>query len=147
MNKPRGRPFLPDNTQGRGRPRGSRNKAKSPAQDLLDEYAPHLVRQCIASALKGDPSAMRMCMERISPARRDSSIRISLPPVRTAQDVDKAGEKVTQAVWRGDTTPADGGRMMNIFESRIRVIESVQLESRIEKLEEKIAADDRPRAA
>jgi predicted DNA-binding protein (UPF0251 family) len=147
MNKPRGRPFLPDNTQGRGRPRGSRNKAKSPAQDLLDEYAPHLVRQCIASALKGDPSAMRMCMERISPARRNASIRMSLNPIATAQDVDQAAEKVTQAIRRGKITPVEGGRMMNIFESRIRVIESVQLESRIEKLEEKIAAADRPRAA
>ena len=73
---------------------------------------------------------------------------MSLNPVTTAQDVDKAAEKVTQAIRRGDDiTPADGERMMGIFESRIRVIESVQLESRIEKLEEKIAADDRPRAA
>ena len=38
-NKVRGRPFAPGNTLGRGRPRGSRNKAK-PGQTLLDEYAP-----------------------------------------------------------------------------------------------------------
>ncbi len=147
MNKPRGRPFLPDNTQGRGRPRGSRNKAKSPGQDLLDEYAIHVVRKCITLAVQGDLSAMRMCMERISPARRDASIRMSLNPIATAQDVDQAAEKVTQAIRRGKITPVEGGRMMNIVESRIRVIESVQLESRIEKLEEKIAAADRPRAA
>jgi len=147
MNKPRGRPFLPDNTQGRGRPRGSRNKATSPGQDLLDEYAIHVVRKCISLAVQGDLSAMRMCMERISPARRDASIRMSLNPIATAQDVDQAAEKVTQALRRGKITPVEGGRMMNIFESRIRVIESVQMESRLQKLEEKIADDDRPRAA
>jgi hypothetical protein len=44
MNKPRGQPFPPGNTLGLGRPKGSRNKAKPPGQDLLDEYAPHLMR-------------------------------------------------------------------------------------------------------
>jgi hypothetical protein len=37
MNKVRGRPFEPGNKLGRGRPKGSRNKAKSPGQDLLQE--------------------------------------------------------------------------------------------------------------
>ena len=119
---------------------GSRNREKSPGQHLLDEYAPHLVRKCIALAMQGDPSAMRMCMERISPARRGATIRMNLPPIRTAQDVDRAAEKVTQAIRRGDLTPAEGGTMMNILESRSRVIERGQWEGRLEKLEEKMAA-------
>ena len=149
MNKPRGQPFPPGNTLGLGRPKGSRNKTK-PGQDLflLDEYAPHLVRKCIAEAMQGDRSAMRLCMERISPARRGACIRMNLPPIKTAEDVNKAAEKVTQAIRRGDLTPTEGGIMMNILESRSRVIERVQLESRLEKLEEKMAiARDFPLAA
>lgn len=75
MSKPRGRPFAPGNTLGRGRPKGSRNKAQSPGQDLLDEYAPHLVRKCISMAMQGDPGALRICMDRISPPRKNASIR------------------------------------------------------------------------
>jgi hypothetical protein len=145
-NQVRGRPFAPGNTLGRGRPKGSRNKAKS-GPTLMDEYAPHLVRKCIALAMQGNESAMRMCMERISPARRGAIVTMNLPPIKTAGDVDKAAENVTQAIRRGNLTPAEGGIMMNILESRSRVIERVQLESRLEKLEEALAAAELPRAA
>jgi hypothetical protein len=145
-NKVRGRPFQLGNTLGKGRPRGSRNQPK-PGQTLLNEYAEHLVRKCIALAMQGNQSAMRMCMERISPARRGAIVTMSLPPIRTAGDVDKAAESVTQAIRRGNLTPAEGGIMMNILESRSRVIERVQLESRLEKLEAALAAAELPRAA
>jgi len=147
MNQPRGRPFEPGNTLGRGRPKGSRNKANPPGQDLIEQYAPQLTGKCITEAMQGDQSAMRLCMNRISPARRDAYIRMSLPPMRTAQDINKAAEKVTQAIRRGTITPADGETMMNIFEMRSRIIETAQLEDRIEKLEENKAAADRRREA
>jgi hypothetical protein len=147
MNHPRGRPFQPGNTLGRGRPKGSRNRSKSPAQELLDEYAPHLTRKCIAQALEGDRSAMRLCMERASPVRRGACITLSLPAIKTAGDVDKAAEKVTQAILRGKIAPTEGSVLMNILESRSRIIERGQWESRLEKLEEKVATADLPRAA
>ena len=46
---------------------------------------------------------------------------MNLPAIRNAGDVDKAAEKVTQAIRRGDLTPAEGGILMNILESRSRV--------------------------
>ena len=76
-------------------------------------------------------------MERISPARRDAYIRISLPSIKTAKDLNKAAEKVTQAMRRGEITPADTETMMNSLETRSRVIERVEFESRLEKLEGK----------
>ena len=86
MSKPRGRPFSPGNTFGRGRPKGSRNKAKAPGQQLLDQYSESLTRKCIAMALQGDQRALRICMERINPARQDACVQLSLPSIRTAQD-------------------------------------------------------------
>jgi len=147
MNKVRGRPFEPGNQLGRGRPKGSRNKAKSPGRDLFDEYAPHLTRKCIAQAMQGEPNAMRIRMARISPARLDAFIRMSLPPIKTAGDVDKAAEKVTQALGRGKITPTEGGKVMNILVGRSKIIETVQLDGRIAKLEERIDPDDIPFAA
>jgi hypothetical protein len=76
MNTPRGRPFPPGNTLGRGRPKGSRNKTKAPGQQLLEDNAELLARKCLVLAMQGDRSAMRLCMERILPARRDTSIRM-----------------------------------------------------------------------
>lgn len=141
MNKPRGRPFPPGNAQGRGRPKGSRNKAKPPGQSLLEEYGEHLVRKCIALALQGNPSALRMCMERISPPRRGAAIPIDLGAIRTAGDVGRAAERVTQAIRRGGITPGEGGTLMNLLESHSRILERVQMESRLEKLEEIMAGN------
>jgi hypothetical protein len=149
MSEPRGRPFQPGNTLGRGRPKGSRNKSKSAGEDVLAQYGEHLMRKLIFFAMNGDRSAMRLCVERISPARRGGgSMRLSLPPIRTAQDVDEAAAKVTQDILRGRLSPADGATMMSIFESRSRIIEKGQMESRLQKLEEELAEATRlPRAA
>lgn len=148
MNQARGRPFPPGNKLGRGRPKGSPNKASEPGEDLLKEYAPHVVRKCLALAMQGDRSAMRLCMDRISAARRDLLIRMNLPKIGTAQDVDKAAEKVTQGIGRGMITPTDGEKLMNILEIRSKIIETAQMERRIAKLEESMAdANERPRAA
>lgn len=140
MSQARGRPFEPGNTWGRGRPKGSRNGAKSPGQQLLDDYAESVTRKCIALALQGDRSALRLCMERISPARRDACIRMRLPSIHGAQDVDRAAEKVTQAIRRGEITPEEGQTMMTILEMRSRVIERSEFETRMKNLEQKAAA-------
>jgi hypothetical protein len=147
MNKVRGRPFEPGNQLGRGRPKGSRNKSKSPGQDLFDEYAPHLIRKCIAQALNGEPSAMRICIAQISPARLDAFIRMSLPPIKTAGDLHKAAEKVTQALGRGKITPTEGGKVMSILAGRSKIIETAQLDGRVAKIEGLVDPDDLPLAA
>jgi hypothetical protein len=148
MNKPRGQPFSPGNTLGRGRPKGSPNKAKAPGLEMLNQYSPHLLRKCISLAMQGDRSAMRMCMDRFLPARRDAAIRMSLPKIRTAQDLDQAAEQVTQAMRRGGITPTEAETIMNIFELRSRFIEKSQFEVRVEKLEASMATVNKlPRAA
>lgn len=86
-------------------------------------------------------------MERVSPPRRDNCVQMNLPAIRNAQDLDKAAETVTQGIRRGKITPAEGGKLMNIFESRARIIERVQWEERIAKLEGRIAPGELPLAA
>jgi len=140
MDKPRGRPFPPGNTLGRGRPKGSRNREKSPSQHLLDEFAPHIMRKCMAQAMEGNASAMRLCVERTFPSRRGALVQMNLPPIRTAEDVDRAAEKVTQAIRRGKLTPAEGNTMMNLLESRSRFIEGVKFESQLADLADRVNA-------
>jgi hypothetical protein len=148
MSEPRGRPFLAGNKMGRGRPRGSLNKSSSPGQDVLNEYAAKLMLKCISMAGQGDIGAMRLCLERILPVRRDALVRVSLPRIGTAQDVNKAAEKVMQGMGRGKITATDGEKMMNVLQMRSHIIDSVKVESRIAELEESVdAADKRPRAA
>jgi hypothetical protein len=147
MSEPRGRPFEPGNTQGRGRPKGSRNKAQSPAQELVEQYEIHVAKKCIQMASQGDVRAIKILMDRSFPPRRDACIRMSLPPIRTVQDVAKAAGKVTRSIGRGVITPSEGEKMMNTLEAQTRIIAKSDWEARVDELEHDKAARDMPLAA
>lgn len=141
MDKPRGRPFQPGNKFGRGRPKGSRNK-KSIAQNMLDQNAPLLIRKVMTEAMKGNASAMRLWMERISPRKGDDRVRLNLPSIRTMREIDDAAEEITKAIRQGKLTVLDADRLMSLLESRSRVIERTQFDARIEALERARDAED-----
>ena len=53
-----------------GRPPGSRNPATLAAEVLLEGEAEALTRRAIERAMEGDVTALRLCLERVLPARR-----------------------------------------------------------------------------
>lgn len=55
-----------------GKPRGTRHKATQAALALLDGEAGALTRKAVEMALAGDTTALRLCLERIAPPRRDA---------------------------------------------------------------------------
>jgi hypothetical protein len=116
----RGRPF----EKGRsgnpgGRRRGSRNKTTLAAATLLAGEAEALTRKAVEMALAGDPTAMRLCMERVLPPCRERTIKFSLPPIEgaltgesngpSAHDVSRAMDAVTSALARGRDHTGRGG--------------------------------------
>ena len=54
-----------------GRPKGSRNKATSATESLLQDLAEALTQTAVTKALEGDNIALRLCMERVAPAPKD----------------------------------------------------------------------------
>ena len=105
MSKRRGRPFPAGNAAGRGRPTGSRNKATQVSQaGLFSQYAEPLTKKCMAEALKGEPVAMRLAMERLCPSQRDRAVELPLPPVQELADLPVAAKAVMQAVSDGELT-------------------------------------------
>ena len=102
----RGVPFAPGNTFGRGRPKGSRNQDSQAWPRILAEYGEPLMRKCIAMALRENPQAMRLCMERLLPVRGALPVSLALPGLETAAGVDEAVTRLLQAAARGQLTPA-----------------------------------------
>ena len=77
-----------------GRPRGARHKATQAALALLDGEAEALTRQAVTMALDGDTTALRLCLERIAPPRRDAPVTFDLPHMETARDAATAASAV-----------------------------------------------------
>ncbi len=121
-----------------GRPHGSRNKASIAADTLLDGEAEALTRKAIDLALAGDTVALRLCMERICPHRRDRSIKIKMPRVETPQDVLRAVATVVGAVGRGAITPSEGQALASLIETQRKAIELVQIEQRLAAVEQSV---------
>lgn len=118
-----------------GKPKGTRHKATQAALALLDGEAEALSRQAVTLALGGDTTALRLCLERIAPPRKDSPVQFDLPPMQTAADAAKAAGAVLDAVAGGELTPTEGAHLMGLVEGYRRALETSELEARVTALE------------
>ncbi|MCX5888259.1 MAG: DUF5681 domain-containing protein [Deltaproteobacteria bacterium] len=119
-----------------GRPKGSKHKATLAAQALLDGEAEGLTRKCIKMGLNGDPVALRLCLERLVPPRKDGPISIKLPAMKTAGDAVKVSGAIIGAVARGDLTPSEGEALARMVETHRRTLELEEIERRLTALEQ-----------
>jgi hypothetical protein len=124
--------FGPGNS---GKPKGTRHKATQAALALLDGEAEALTRQAVTMALGGDATALRLCLERIAPPRRDAPVTFDLPRMETARDAAKAAGAVLGAVADGDLTPTEGAHIMALVETYRRTLETTEMEARLVVLE------------
>jgi hypothetical protein len=102
---------------------------------LLDGEAEALTRRAIEMALDGDGPAMRLCLDRLCPPRKDRPITFNLPPVETAADLVKATGAIVAAVAAGDLSPAEAQDVANILEIHRRALDTSDLAARIAALE------------
>lgn len=118
-----------------GRPKGARHKTTLAVQELFDGEAEALTRKAIGLALEGDIPALRLCVERIAPARKDAPVNFDLQEIETSRDAMEAARAVVRAVANGALTPSEADAVMKLVEGYRRMAETVDLEARIEALE------------
>src|SRR5215831_17998620 len=107
MSKPRGpgKPFQPGNRFGKGRPVGSRNKSTLALEALLDGDGEAITRKAIDLAKSGNESALRLCLERLIPPRRERTVRLNLPAdISTAEGVSRALSAILVSAAQGEIT-------------------------------------------
>ncbi len=86
-------------------------------------------------ALAGDMAALRLCLERIAPPRRDAPVIFTLPAMLSAADAAKGAAAVLASVAEGELTPAEGASLMALVEACRRTLETSELEARVVALE------------
>ena len=118
-----------------GKPKGTRHKATMAAMALLDGEAETLSRKAVTLALDGDTTALRLCLERVAPPRKDAPVTFNLPPINSAADAAKAAGAILNAVADGNLTPTEGAHIMALVETYRRTLETSELEVRVVALE------------
>ena len=127
-----------------GRPCGARHRATLAAEALLDGEAEALTRKAIDQALAGDTVALRLCLERILPARKESPIRLALPALTNAGDAASAMAAITAAVADGGVTAGEAASLSALVSAFAKALETSELEARIAALESRRPHDEKP---
>ena len=120
-----------------GRPAGSRNKTTLACEQLLGDMAEQLTEKAVELAMTGNINALRLCLERIMPPRKERCINLELRPITSLQDLPIQFQDLTTAVAEGRITPVEAESLSNILESHAEIMERVNLDRRIVELEAK----------
>ncbi len=122
----------------KGRPRGSRNASTMAAEMLMEGEAEAITQKCVDMAMDGDPAALRLCVSRLIPIKRERTISLDLPPLESSQDSLKAIGSVLGAVAAGEITPGEGTAVARLLEVQRAAFEIVELENRLDALEARV---------
>jgi hypothetical protein len=121
-----------------GNKTGSRHRVTRAIEALLEGQHEALTAKAVEMALEGDTVALRLCLDRLAPPRKDAPISVALPAVRTAGEAVEASAVLLDAVSAGDITPDEAGRVMALLTAHKALIETCDLETRLADLEAKM---------
>jgi hypothetical protein len=120
----------------KGRAKGSRNQITLAMEALLDGESEALTRKAIQLGLAGDLPALRLCLERILPPRKDRPIEFEMPTIASIEDAPKAMAAITTAVASGEITATEAADVAKLVETYVRSVEASDLEKRLRAIEE-----------
>lgn len=118
-----------------GRPKGSRNRSTKALEAIFEGEAEALTRKAIEMALEGDTVALRMCMDRLMPVRKDRPITFTLPEIETAADLTKATKALMQGVADGEITPSEAAELSKLVDAHVKAVEVQDVATRLATLE------------
>ena len=118
-----------------GRPRGSRNRATLLMESLLADDAEAIGRKAIEMAKQGDMAAIRLCMDRLAPARKGEPVAFEVPPLDKPADSVVAAAEIVAAVAAGELTPSEAAELAKVIDVYVRAIATKAFDERLAKLE------------
>jgi hypothetical protein len=89
----------------------------------------------IEQGLAGDMVAMRICIDRLLPPRRDRPVVFELPKIESANDVPVAAAAILAACAAGSLSPGEAAEIFGLLSTYARTLEDTEIEARMAALE------------
>ena len=121
----------------KGKPKGTLNKATMAAQALLDGEVEGLTRRAIELALEGNMAALKLCLERLLPPKKERAVSLDLPAMDSVDALPALTAALMTAVASGQLTIGEAAGLSTLAANHGKALELVELEKRIAALEEK----------
>ena len=123
-----------------GKKLGVKHKITALLEDLMHDNVESALRVVIDAAKGGDLGACKVLLDRCLPARRSRPIQFDVPaggdPVETINSV-------ISAAACGELAPDEAAAVSAVLETRRRMVETAELESRIAAVERQLAERSR----
>lgn len=103
-----------------GRPKGIVDK-RAELRGLLEPHAKEIVEKLIETAKAGDPTALRLCIERLIPrVKSDTGINFELPEggIETGDNMLEIVNRITDAVASGLLTIEEAEKFTEFLKSQ-----------------------------
>ena len=120
-----------------GRPKGALNQSTLAAQALLDGEAEALTRKAVELALEGNMNALKLCLERLLPPRKERALSVNLPAIEKVEDLPQLTKALLAAVASGELLPGEAAGLSSLAANHAKALELTELEKRITALEGK----------
>ena len=118
-----------------GRAVGSRNKQTLAAEATLFEHAQELVNDLVTRAKRGEPTAMRIAMDRILPTGRGRPLPIELPPVRSSDDAQVAVGTIMDALKQGALSAREAVDLIKVVTALTRLTGTIEYIQKVARRE------------
>jgi hypothetical protein len=141
------RPFEKDRSGNPPAAGPVRNKRTLAASTLLAGESEALTRKAVELALVGDPTAMRLCLERILPPCREGRVEFAPPPIESAADVAAAMKAFTSALVGGMVTLGEAATIAAVVDTFVRAIETSDFDRRLQLVEASYSKQRGPQPA
>jgi hypothetical protein len=124
-----------------GKPKGCRNATTILFDEILKDNAQDLIEKAIEMAKGGDGPALRLCIDRLAPPRKDRPVWFELPKMKESRDAVTASAAIVEAVASGDLTPSEAAELSKVVAGYARSLQTIEFEQRLSTLEKAIAND------
>lgn len=133
--------FKIGNQQGKGRPKGSRNRVSLAAENIFENEAGTIARRAVDMALSGDRAMIKLVIERCVPVKKSVPVRLpDLPAINSVADGPKLTAFVLDAIASGKISPVVGETISRSCERHLKALQVGDLEARLEELEQQLTA-------
>jgi hypothetical protein len=104
-------------------------------QEMLEEKAEALVNKVVELAMGGNIAALRLCLDRLVPTRKNEPLACEMPPLARAADAVAAIGAIASAAVAGDVTPDEAAKLAKVISLYVSTLEAHQFEHRLAQLE------------
>jgi hypothetical protein len=127
--------FIPGKSGNmQGRPIGSSDK-RTRFRHLLELHAEELISVLVNQAKNGDPTALKLCIDRLIPRVKNDTVDIVFPKDLSSHSILQVSEQILRGLENKSITPEEGKTLFEIIKSYCNTAVLADLNRRFELIE------------